>query len=127
MINRTRLGLFVRGLASAGVSAIHASCSEAVAPAFPGSALSLAGWTRRLSGLPTIAVGRVSVSASMGQSESVETRDPEPAASLIARGEADLIAVGRSLIANPDWARLVQEGRWRELRPYSRELLERLE
>jgi 2,4-dienoyl-CoA reductase-like NADH-dependent reductase (Old Yellow Enzyme family) len=125
------LGLFVRGLAAAGVTMLHASAAEAVAPAFgvspsdPG-ARTLAGWARSLSGLPTIAVGRVSVSASMGNDEVVEVRDPAPAAALIERGEADMVAVGRALIANPDWCQTVQEGRWRELRAYSRAMLESL-
>ena len=48
-----------------------------------------------------------------------EVTDPEPALRLVERGEADLIAVGRALICNPNWVELVRDGRWRELRPYS--------
>ena len=125
--NPQHLRVFVSGLAEAGVSAIHASASDAVAPGFAECPLSLAGWVRLLSGLPTIAVGRVSVSASMGQDESVELRDPAPAARLIERHEADLLAVGRALIANPNWCELVRAGRWQELKPYSRAMLETLE
>jgi 2,4-dienoyl-CoA reductase-like NADH-dependent reductase (Old Yellow Enzyme family) len=34
------------------------------------------------------------------------------------RGEFDLIALGRTLLTNPDWPRLVREGRLDALRPY---------
>ena len=53
--------------------------------------------------------------------------DPQPAIDLIERGEADLLAIGRALIANPDWVPLVRAGRWRELRAFSTEMLATLE
>jgi 2,4-dienoyl-CoA reductase-like NADH-dependent reductase (Old Yellow Enzyme family) len=62
----------------------------------------------------------------MGDDEQVETRDPATAAALIESGEADLIAVGRALIANPDWCRAVKAGKWRELKPYNKAMLETL-
>ena len=34
-------------------------------------------------------------------------RDPRSALALVESGEIDLMAVGRSLIANPDWCSLV--------------------
>lgn len=124
-------------LREAGASALHVSTADATAVAFEPDAATrevidgpaprtLAGWTRRLSGLPTIAVGRISVSASMGETERVETTDPAPAAALIARGEADMLAVGRSLIANPDWCHKVRAGHWRELKGYSKDMLAEL-
>ncbi|MDX2115269.1 MAG: 12-oxophytodienoate reductase [Planctomycetota bacterium] len=140
------LARFVRGLRDAGASVLHVSTPDAAALAFPtmhdggveeflhepGLMLApppttLSGWSRALSGLPTIAVGRVSVSASMGDDELVEITDPAPAGELVERGEADIVAVGRALIANPDWCALVRAGRWRELKPYSRTMLESLE
>ena len=35
------------------------------------------------------------------------------------RGEFDLVGVGRAIIAQPDWAKLVQAGRLNELTPFS--------
>ncbi len=113
-------------LREAGVDVLHVSTRDATDPGFAGSEKTLAGWTRELSGLPTVAVGRVSVSASMDEGAKAETTDPRPAAELVERGEADLVAVGRSLIANPDWCEKVRSGRWEELRPYDRDLLETL-
>ncbi|MCE0764640.1 NAD(P)/FAD-dependent oxidoreductase [Pseudonocardia kujensis] len=53
--------------------------------------------------LPVMAVGRLD--------------DPELAESVVERGEADLVLLGRGLIAEPDWPLLVREGRRDELRP----------
>ncbi len=54
-------------------------------------------------GVPVMAVGRLD--------------DPDVAAAVIARGEADLICIGRGLIAEPDWAQKVRDDRRGELRP----------
>lgn len=123
------LRIWVEALRDAGVDLLHVSTRNALDPAFPGEGTrTLAGWSRELSGLPTISVGQVTLSRGMerGREGTVGTTDPGPALSLLERGEADLLAVGRSLIANPDWVTLVREGRWRELRPYSPDLLQRL-
>ena len=127
---------WVLALKDAGVDILHVSTRDATDPGFPhlfdtdteDGRRTLAGWTRKLSGgMPTVAVGRVSVSASMDEGAAVQTTDPAPAAELIQRGEADMIAVGRSLIANPRWCNTVREGRWNELVPYTREMLETLD
>jgi 2,4-dienoyl-CoA reductase-like NADH-dependent reductase (Old Yellow Enzyme family) len=108
------------GLRDAGVSILHASTQDATAPAFDGSPRTLSGWTRSISGLPTVAVGAVTLRGGLDEAEVV---DPAPAAALVADGEADLVAVGRALIPNPDWCEKVRDGRWRELRPYDRSVL----
>jgi 2,4-dienoyl-CoA reductase-like NADH-dependent reductase (Old Yellow Enzyme family)/thioredoxin reductase len=53
--------------------------------------------------VPVIAVGRLD--------------DPALAADVVASGDADLVLLGRTLIAEPDWPRKVEEGRLGELRP----------
>jgi 2,4-dienoyl-CoA reductase-like NADH-dependent reductase (Old Yellow Enzyme family) len=53
--------------------------------------------------------------------------DPGPAIALLARGEADMLAVGRMLIANPSWAHMVRDGDWRALKPYDHGLLATLD
>ncbi len=37
--------------------------------------------------------------------------------------EFDLVAVGRALLVDPDWAQKVREGREQEILPFSREAL----
>jgi 2,4-dienoyl-CoA reductase-like NADH-dependent reductase (Old Yellow Enzyme family) len=38
-------------------------------------------------------------------------------------GEFDLVAVGRALIANPDWARLVRENHTGDIKAFNVEML----
>lgn len=45
---------------------------------------------------------------------------------LMRRGEFDVIAIGRALLANPDWVARVRDGRAHALRPLSREMLDTL-
>ena len=53
--------------------------------------------------VPVMAVGRLD--------------DPDLAAEVVASGDADLILIGRGLIAEPDWPDLVRDGRLDERRP----------
>lgn len=124
--NPAELETWVTALRDAGVDILHVSTNDAVAAAFPEHGeLTLAGWSKKFSGLPTIAVGSVSMRTTPAGSPD-EVTDPAPALRLIERGEADLIAVGRALISNPNWVELAREGRWRELRPYAVEDLKSL-
>jgi 2,4-dienoyl-CoA reductase-like NADH-dependent reductase (Old Yellow Enzyme family) len=125
------LGRWVRALRDAGVDILHASTVDAVAPAFPEEGeQSLAAWTRKLSGLPVIAVGKISVGLPMDQAYGEEgsgVTDPEPAIRSVEAGEIDLLAVGRALIPNPDWVPLVRSGRWRDLKPFHKTQLQSLD
>ncbi|MFE0561821.1 hypothetical protein ACFW1D_04905 [Priestia megaterium] len=40
--------------------------------------------------------------------------------------EFDLIAVGRALLADPDWVNKIRDGRTEELIPFTREAIETL-
>jgi 2,4-dienoyl-CoA reductase-like NADH-dependent reductase (Old Yellow Enzyme family) len=120
----------VTALAEAGVDILHVSTEAALDAAFPGvSDRSLAGWAKDLSGLPTIAVGGVSLALTCNDSyggTAEITADPGPEIRMIEQGEADMLAVGRALIANPDWVRIVRDGDWRDLKPFAMSDLESL-
>jgi 2,4-dienoyl-CoA reductase-like NADH-dependent reductase (Old Yellow Enzyme family) len=103
------LGVILRELACAGADVLHASQRRFWEPAFPGDPRNLAGWAKHLTGLPTITVGSVGLTS--------DFRLDELRAGM-ARGEYDLVAVGRALLGNPAWARLAAAGRWDELRDY---------
>ncbi|MET0370670.1 MAG: 12-oxophytodienoate reductase [Sphingobium sp.] len=100
-------------LADAGVDIFDASTRKYQAAAFPGSPLSLAGWTRKLTGKPTMAVGGVTLARDL-QSSFVD--GSEVAQNLpdvrrrIEQGEFDLIGIGRSLLTNHDWGSRVRQG-----------------
>jgi len=126
----TDLENFLAPLTEAGVDIFHCSQRRFWEPEFEGSPLNLAGWTKKLTGKPTITVGSVTLNE-----EFTETfRSPEAAAATgieellarLEREEFDLVAIGRSLIVNPDWPALVQRGEIAQLKPYQRDVLAQL-
>jgi 2,4-dienoyl-CoA reductase-like NADH-dependent reductase (Old Yellow Enzyme family) len=121
------LDQFLAPLADAGVDVFHASARRFWDPAFPDSSLTLAGWTKKLTGRSTIAVGSVSLGTDM--MTSFGTDDPSGLNGIDAlldcmeRGEFDMIALGRALISNPEWPRIVQAGEQDRLQPFQRAAL----
>jgi 2,4-dienoyl-CoA reductase-like NADH-dependent reductase (Old Yellow Enzyme family) len=51
----------------------------------------------------------------------------EPVHEILGRGEVDLIAVGRALLADAQWGTKVRERRLDERRPFRSEMRQRLE
>jgi 2,4-dienoyl-CoA reductase-like NADH-dependent reductase (Old Yellow Enzyme family) len=109
----------------AGVTALHASMRRFWEPAFAGSELTFPGWVKKLTGLPTIGVGSVTlgtdVMTSFGTDDAAATTDLDALLDRMERDEFDMIAVGRALIANADWAEKVRRGE--PLQPFARPLL----
>lgn len=130
-------------LVDAGVDMFHCSTRRFWEPAFDGSDMNLAAWTRKVTGLPTIAVGSVGLDGAFGVGSddgSYSENLSKSAASgqmldlsrparldrlieMMERGDFDLVAIGRALIANPNWATLVRSARFDQLRAYHRQLL----
>jgi 2,4-dienoyl-CoA reductase-like NADH-dependent reductase (Old Yellow Enzyme family)/NADPH-dependent 2,4-dienoyl-CoA reductase/sulfur reductase-like enzyme len=96
----------------AGADAIHLSAygDMTSGPAFTDGTLphreakhaALSGQLKRKVDVPVIAVGRIR---------------PETGDEMIAHGKADLIAMGRQMLADPETARKVTEGREADVRP----------
>ncbi|MEU9851834.1 NADH:flavin oxidoreductase [Streptomyces sp. NPDC047974] len=108
-------------LAAAGVDAFHASTRRYWIPEFEGSDLNLAGWTKKLTGRPAITVGSVGldgdfIGAFMGEGSPVQGIDD--LLDRLERDEFDMVAVGRALLQDPEWASKVLSGRFDELKPY---------
>lgn len=103
------LAMILQPLADAGVDAFDVSERNFDAPAFLGSPLGLAGWVRKVTGIPTIAVGSVGLKRWLfetGKREGLDVFDN--LGTVLERylnSEFDLVGVGRMLIANPDWVR----------------------
>jgi 2,4-dienoyl-CoA reductase-like NADH-dependent reductase (Old Yellow Enzyme family) len=118
---------FLRPLVDAGVDLFHCSQRRFWDAEFEGSNLNLAGWTKKLTGKPTVTVGSVTLGAdftkSFGSPESAPITGIDELLDRLERGEFDLVAVGRALIANPDWAVKVKAGALETLRPFDRSLL----
>jgi 2,4-dienoyl-CoA reductase-like NADH-dependent reductase (Old Yellow Enzyme family) len=126
------LEAFLKPLADAGVDIFHCSTRRFWEPEFEGSDLNLAGWTRKLTGKAAITVGSVGLNADfLPDDGTANFRAAEPASidNLIERlekDEFDLVAVGRALIANPDWANQVAAGQFDTLAPYRKDMLQEL-
>jgi 2,4-dienoyl-CoA reductase-like NADH-dependent reductase (Old Yellow Enzyme family) len=108
-------------LAAAGVDSFHASTRRYWLPEFEGSDLNLAGWTRKLTGKPTITVGSVGLDGAFEKAlrgGSAPLKDIDNLLDRLERDEFDLVAVGRALLQDPEWAAKVLGGRFDELKPY---------
>lgn len=97
---------------AAGADAVHVSAyanpssgaafTEAPLVHEPGGYLDFAAAIKARVSIPVIAVGRI---------------EPEVAEKVLARGDADFIAMGRKLLADPELPRKLTEGRSEEIRP----------
>ncbi|HTG67912.1 MAG TPA: NADH:flavin oxidoreductase [Candidatus Udaeobacter sp.] len=111
---------FLTPLADAGVDVFHSSTRRYWEPEFDDSDLNLAGWTKKLTGKPTITVGSVGLDNEF-RSSLGDAAKPASLARLIERlenGEFDLVAVGRALLADPEWAAKIRDNRTNELLDY---------
>ena len=127
------LEAFLQPLIDAGVDAFHCSQRRFWEPEFEDSDMNLAGWVKKLTGMPTITVGSVSLDQDfVSQPTEGDGSTSEPASidrllEMLDRGDFDLVAVGRALIANPDWPKVVRSGDTAGLQAYSKDLLANLE
>lgn len=94
------LDSILQPLCDAGVDIFDCSGVDAQTPAFAGSPLSVAGWTRVLTRRPVITEGGVGLS---GKFFPVVVRG-------LQRGEFDLLAVGRAVQADAEWGSKVKRG-----------------
>lgn len=95
---------FAAALAKAGVDAFDVSIGMPVGrnpspgrKARPGTYVPLAAAIKQAVGVPVMAVGRIHTAS--------------PAEAILSEGRADLVGVGRQLIADPQWPRKILEGR----------------
>lgn len=113
---------FLTPLVDAGVDIFHASARRYWEPAFADSNLTLAGWTKKITGKPSIAVGSVGLDidfmSSFGGAQSNTTGLDELITRLDAE-EFDLIAVGRALISDPAWGNKIQQGQEKSIANFS--------
>ena len=107
----------------------HASTRRYSAAEFKGSDLNLAGWTQHLTGKPAITVGSVGLARDFLSTFRGKPSLPAGIDDLLRRlanDEFSLVAVGRALLADPEWPRKVREGRFDQVAPFSPECLETL-
>jgi len=125
------LEILLTRLVTAGVSVFDVSTRRFWEPAFEDDPRSLAAWTRRLSGKPTIAVGSIGLdqphhSKLFRDKVKIDANVTEldDVIEAVSRGDFDLAAVGRAILADPDWVEKVRTDRMRDIRPFVRSDLE---
>ena len=112
------LEAFLNPLTEAGVDYFHCSQRRFDDPEFDGSGLNLAGWAKKITGKPSITVGSVGLDSDFLRSYTGKVSNKAPIDALLKRLEADefeLVAVGRALLSDPEWANKVQQGREAEI------------
>lgn len=114
----------------AGVDMFHCSQRRFWEPAFPGSDLNLAGWVRKLTRKPTMTVGSVGLDTefleSLTQGKAGTPVDFDRLLSMLAEDQFDMVAIGRALLADHEWADKIQRGEIAALRPYHPDVLQSL-
>ncbi|MEO1015002.1 MAG: NADH:flavin oxidoreductase [Pseudomonadota bacterium] len=122
-------------LAEAGVDAFHCSQRRFWEPTFDAGVegvgedahLNFAGWAKKITGKPSISVGSVGLSgeftAIYGPDGTSEPASLDGLVERIEAGEFDLIAVGRALLQDAQWAEKIRTGRNEELMTFSKAAL----
>lgn len=105
------LAQFLEPLVDAGVDIFHCSTRRYWEPEFTESDLNLAGWTKKLTGKPTITVGSIGIKTDpAGAFIKENANNIEGLANRMEHGEFNLISVGRALLVDPAWVKKVQNG-----------------
>ncbi|MFT8211334.1 MAG: NADH:flavin oxidoreductase [Symbiopectobacterium sp.] len=113
-------------LVEAGVDILHCSQRRFWEPEFPEidgeQGLNFAGWAKKLTGAATISVGSVGLTSDFFAAfggEGSGTAALDNLYSRMERDEFDLIAVGRVLLSDADWAAKVHSGQTEALRGFN--------
>jgi 2,4-dienoyl-CoA reductase-like NADH-dependent reductase (Old Yellow Enzyme family) len=127
-----KLEQFLTPLVDAGVDIFHCSTRRFWEPEFEGSDLNLAGWTKKLTGKPTITVGSVGLDGDVksffteGKGAGANNKTIDGLIEKLEREEFDLVAVGRALLVDPAWANKIRNGLTDELIPFTKEAVKTL-
>jgi 2,4-dienoyl-CoA reductase-like NADH-dependent reductase (Old Yellow Enzyme family) len=112
-------------LAEAGVDVFDAAHFYIDRPMFTGSHLTLAGWSKKLTGRASMSFGAVGLTVGQHDPENhqpAETVNNLAAVSaLLEQGEFDLVALGRASLNDPEFPRKIRLGE--ELKPFTRDAM----
>ncbi|MEH7177908.1 NADH:flavin oxidoreductase [Neobacillus vireti] len=125
--NSIELEQLLTPLVEAGVDIFHCSTRRIWEPEFKEEdpSLNLAGWTKRITKKPTIAVGSVGINRaylSNQDNDHVTIVDNlKIIDEKIKAGEFDYVAVGRALLADSEWAVKLKNGKLDQVLHYTKE------
>jgi 2,4-dienoyl-CoA reductase-like NADH-dependent reductase (Old Yellow Enzyme family) len=113
-------------LRGAGVDIFHASARYFWVPEWPDSNWGIAGWAKSMTDTPVIAVGSVGLDTDVMDNFFGKEAKSTGAAGLrellrrFNNAEFDLISVGRGLIGDAEWVNKARDGRWDEIRMFTK-------
>lgn len=113
-------------MADAGVDIFHCSQRRFWETQYEGSDLNFAGWAKKVTGKATVTVGSVGLDGEFLAAFAGASSNPSSLDELLRRmdrGDFDLVAVGRPLLADPHWTQKIREERTDELKGFSKEAL----
>ena len=95
---------------------------------FSDESINLAGYAKKITGLPTISVGSVGLNKdftkTFGGDHETQTADISILYEKLNNNEFDLIALGRILLSDPNWANKVKDGKESSIVPYNKSFAE---
>lgn len=129
--NPQDLEMLLGPIADAGVDIFDCSQRRFWEPTFQESDLNLAGWTRILTGKPTLTVGSVGLDVDFMTSlfvsgTQLEFSSLDGLMRMLEREDFDLVGVGRALLADPEWVEKVRAGRTDEIQMFTANALKTL-
>ena len=126
--NEKTLSEFLLKLADSNPDFLHCSTRRYWEPEFKSSHLNLAGLAKKITGIPTISVGSVGLNkdfinlyagddeAGFANIDELEQR--------LAMNEFDLIAIGRALLSDPNWANKIKNNQTDEIQQFNKTFVE---
>ena len=127
------LGKILIPLSEAGVDIFHASTRRFWVPEFEGSDLNLAAWAKKLTGKPSITVGRVGLDTEFKLEHFLGTESPDAGTTDINelctrlnKGEFDLVALGRAIMGDYEWVNKVKAGDFENIKPFDKTAMDTL-
>ena len=126
--DKDELNLFLNILKDAGADFLHCSNRRFWEGEFSEDGLNLAGIAKKTTGLPSISVGSVGVDKDFiklyAGDHQTQTTDLDKLHERLNKSEFDLIAVGRALLSDPEWANKVQNGQEKDIIPFDKSFVE---
>ncbi|MEH7086879.1 NADH:flavin oxidoreductase [Neobacillus drentensis] len=125
--NSNELEQLLTPLVEAGVDIFHCSTRRIWEPEFKDEdpSLTLAGWTKRITNKPTIAVGSVGINRAFLSNQDNDHVTIEDNIKIldekIKAGEFDYVAIGRAILADPEWAVKLKNGHLNQVVHYTKE------
>ncbi len=121
----TELEQLLAPMSEAGIDLFDCSQRRFWEPVFASSDFNWAGWTKKVTGKPTMTIGSIGLDCDMqaslgeGREAGRDLASLDELARRFDRGDFDLVGVGRAIIAEPDWAHIVRAGEFERLKPFS--------